>query len=348
MLLYNNSMIIAGLTGNYGMGKSTVLSMFKKLGAVTIDADKIVGSLLKQKPTLNKIKKIFGKNVFDKKGRLDKKKVAEKVFQQKNLRKSLENYLHPLVFQKINQFVNSFKNKKKIFVVETPLLFEGGYQDKFDKVITVYAKKDAAFKRLTESGITRQSAEQRLKNQLPIKEKLKKTDYKIDNSKKILQTDVQVKEVYKRLFEEAKIKDLIAKGEVHKVNELLGKPFQIEGIVVKGARRGGRVLHTPTANVAPFKKPDLKEGIYAVKVGYNNHSYNGVANIGTNPTFGGKGISYEVHLFDFTDNLFGKKLKVSFIKYIRDEKKFLSVEALKMQISKDIEKAKEILRLKKL
>lgn len=343
MLLYNNSMITAGLTGNYGMGKSTVLSMFRKLGAVTIDADKIVGSLLKQKPTLNKIKKIFGENVFDKKGRLDKKKVAEKVFQQKNLRRSLENYLHPLVFQKINQFIKGFKNKKKIVVVETPLLFEGGYQNRFDKVITVYSKKDMALKRLTESGITRKSAEQRLKNQLPIKEKLKRTDYKVDNSKKTLQTGAQVKEVYKKLSEEAKIKDLVAKGKVHEVNELLGRPFQIEGIVVRGAGKGGRVLHTPTANVAPFKKPDLKEGIYAVKVKHNNHNYNGVANIGTNPTFGGKGISYEVHLFNFTGSLLGKKLKVSFIKYMRDEKKFPNVEALKLQISKDIEKAKKIL-----
>lgn len=339
-------MLIAGLTGNYGMGKSTVLSMFRKLGAVTIDADKIVGSLLKQKPVLNRIKKVFEKNVFDKQGRLDKKKVAEKVFERKRLRKSLENYLHPLVFQKINQFIKGFKSKKKIFIVEVPLLFEGGYQDRFDKVITVYAKKNTALKRLAESGITHQSAEQRLKNQLPIKEKLKKTDYKVDNSKKILQTSAQVREVYKKLAEEANVNDLVAKGEVHKVSELFGRPFQIEGIVVKGAGRGSRVLHTPTANIKLSKKTDLKEGIYAVKIKLNSHKYNGVANIGTNPTFKGEKTGYEVHLFNFTGNLLGKKLKVDFIKHIRDEKKFRNAKALEEQIKKDISKAKGILKIK--
>jgi len=335
-------MFIAGLTGNYGMGKSAVLSMFREMGAITIDADLVVGILLREKGILNKIKALLGKNVFDKKGRLDKKQVAEKIFKNKKLRLNLENLLHPLVFERIGNLIRASKNGNKIFIVEATLIFETGHEDRFDRMITVFADEKTAIKRLGLHGITPTQAKQRLRCQLQIKTKIKKADFKINNSGTLEKSKAQVKAIYKKLSEEAKVKNFLSKGKVHEAEKLLGTPYSIEGRVIKGAGRGGKLLHTPTANIA-FSGLSPKEGVYAVKVGLKGKVYKGVANIGNNPTFNAKNVSYEVHLFDFFGNLLGKKLRVDFIKRIRDEKKFPNVKALETQIRKDIKKAKDIL-----
>lgn len=336
-------MFITGLTGNYGMGKSAVLSMFRELGAVTIDADWVVQQLLKEKAVLKKMKTLFGAGVFDKKGYLDKSKIAQRIFRNKSLRLKLENLLHPLAFERIGDFFRKTKNGNKVFIVEAPLIFERGYESRFDKMITVVTNETTAINRLSMLGISPKDVIERLKCQLPIKEKIKKSDFVIDNSMNPEKTKKQVTAVYKKFLKEAKIKNLILEGKVDRVAKILGKPFSIEGTVIKGAGRGEKLLHTPTANIS-FKGYSPKEGVYAVTVSLNNKKmYKGVANIGKNPTFGASELSFEVHIFNFSGNLLGKKLKVHFIKHIRDEKKFPNAKALEVQIKKDIKKAKEIL-----
>jgi dephospho-CoA kinase len=360
-------MFIVGLTGNYGMGKSAVLRMFGELGAVTLDADRIVHRLLRGKKILEKIKTIFGSSVFDKKGNLDKKKVAEKIFKNKDLRLKLEDLLHPLVFDRMDNFFKKKKNMSKVFIIEAPLIFERGYENRFDRTITVFTKETIAINRLSMLGLNLKQIRERLRCQMPIKEKIKRADFKIDNSGALEKTKKQVGVIYKELLKEAKIKNLLFKGNVHEAKKLLGKPYFIEGKIIKGARRGGKLLHTPTANILVSRCSPLKEGVYAVKVSIHRftsalggspihpftHSpihlftdspvYNGVANIGRNPTFGDMPLSYEVHIFNFSGNLLGKKLRVYFIKRIRGEKKFSDTKALEIQIKKDIKKAKEIL-----
>ncbi|OGW56160.1 MAG: dephospho-CoA kinase [Nitrospirae bacterium RBG_16_43_8] len=336
-------MFIAGLTGNYGMGKSAVLSMFRELGAVTIDADWVVQQLLREKQVHKKIKTFFGTGVFDKKGNLDKSKIAQRIFRNKSLRLKLEDLLHPLVFERIDDFFIKTKNVNKVFIVEAPLIFERGYESRFDQMITVFTKETTAINRLSILGILPKDVIERLKCQLPIKEKIKKSDFVIDNSMNPEKTKKQVTAVYKELLKEAKAKNLILEGRVERAAKILGKPFSIEGTVIKGAGRGEKLLHTPTANIS-FKGYSTKEGVYAVSVSLNNkNTYNGVANIGKNPTFGASELSLEVHIFNFSGNLLGKKLKVHFIKHIRDEKKFPNVKMLEVQIKKDIKRAKEIL-----
>ncbi len=341
--MYNNLMFIAGLTGNYGMGKSAVLSMFRELGAVTIDADWVVQQLLKENAILKKIKALFGAGVFDKKGNLDKCKIAQRIFRNKSLRLKLEDLLHPLVFERIDDFFRKTKDGSKVFIVEAPLIFERGYEVRFDRMITVFTKETTAINRLSMLGISPKEVVERLKCQLPIKEKIKKSDFVIDNSMNPENTKKQVRAVYKKLLKEAKAKNLILEGKVSRAAKILGKPFSIEGTVIKGAGRGEKLLHTPTANIS-FKGYSPKEGVYAVTVSMNNKKiYKGAANIGKNPTFGASELSLEVHIFNFLGNLLGKKLKVRFIKHIRDEKKFPNVKALEVQIKKDIKRAKEIL-----
>lgn len=143
------------------------------------------------------------------------------------------------------------------------------------------------------------------------------------------------------------IRSLLVWGRVYEASFLLGRPYMIQGRVVKGAGRGARILDTPTANVEPLNELIPRDGVYAVKAGLGKNLYDGIVNIGTNPTFGDKKTSYEVHIFDFAKNIIGRELKVYFIERIRDEKTFRDIKALSANIAMDIECARNILRTKK-
>lgn len=195
-------MLIVGLTGNYGMGKSYVLSMFKGLGALTLDSDKIVDSLLKDKVVINKIIKIFGRDVLEKRGRLDKNKIAIKTFKNTKIRRKLEVLLHPLVFDRIQAFIKKIQHKKCMLLVEVPLLFEGRYQGRFDKIITVYTTLKTAIERLNNSGVSHTDAVNRLKAQMPVKIKKEFSDFLIDNNGTKKDTRKQVAKIYKLLLQE--------------------------------------------------------------------------------------------------------------------------------------------------
>ncbi|RKY94214.1 MAG: riboflavin biosynthesis protein RibF [Candidatus Hydrothermota bacterium] len=139
------------------------------------------------------------------------------------------------------------------------------------------------------------------------------------------------------------IRKYIREGRISEANHLLGRNFIIIGKVIKGHSRG-KALGYPTANIeTPFELYP-KSGVYAVKVEVEGKIYNGVANIGDNPTFGDKDISIEVYIMDFDGNLYDKELRIFFVDRIRDEKKFGTPELLKEAIKNDILIAKEILK----
>jgi riboflavin kinase/FMN adenylyltransferase len=132
------------------------------------------------------------------------------------------------------------------------------------------------------------------------------------------------------------VRDLLANGDLERATNILGRPYAISGKVVHGDKRG-RELGFPTANIHMFhNRPPLK-GVFAVKL----NGMSGVANLGTRPTITGiSKLNLEVHLFDFSEDLYGKHAKVIFLQKVRDEKKFRNIEALKEQIKIDIKKAK--------
>lgn len=133
-----------------------------------------------------------------------------------------------------------------------------------------------------------------------------------------------------------RITALIKKGEIKKANELLNYPYSISGLVVKGRQRGAEIGF-PTANLEVDEEYVLPGcGVYAGWAEVDGKSYLCMINIGHNPTFNYREqISVEAHLFDFRENLYGKKMHLEFISRIRDEKKFGSVDELIRQLNED-------------
>jgi dephospho-CoA kinase len=199
-------MLVVGLTGNYGMGKSSVTSMFRELGAVTLDSDRIVARLLRQETVIGQIMGFIGVGAVNPDGSLNKAVVAEKVFRNRPARKKLEALLHPLVLEYVEAAAKKIRNRNKIVIVEVPLLFEGKFQKRFDRTITVYTSRKTALARLRREGITRKDALARLEVQMDIREKKRLADYVIDNGGTRKQTEMQAREVMKALREENSVK----------------------------------------------------------------------------------------------------------------------------------------------
>ena len=146
----------------------------------------------------------------------------------------------------------------------------------------------------------------------------------------------------KKIISSSLIRKLLMKGKIKKANEFLNREWSIEGMVKKG-RQLGKKIGFPTANIDIKDYIIAKTGVYAVKVKkYGTNKFiRGIANLGYRPTFNQKKILLEVHLFNFSKNLYNKYLTVNFLKFIRKEKKFKNVSELKKQIKIDISKAKK-------
>jgi riboflavin kinase / FMN adenylyltransferase len=133
------------------------------------------------------------------------------------------------------------------------------------------------------------------------------------------------------------IRNLLLNGNVEKANELLGYDYSFEGTVVKGDRRGN-TIGFPTANVEVkgMNKLIPKNGVYMVRANVNGKEYDGMMNIGFRPTVSETHkIHIEVNIFDFNEDIYGKNIKVVLRKYIREERKFNSLDELVKQLNKD-------------
>ena len=192
-------MLLVGLTGNFGMGKSHVLSVFRGLGAVTLDSDRIVEILLNEDKVIGQIRALLGDNVTGPDGKLDKKSVAKIIFQDPVAKSKLEGLLHPMVFERLDDFINRMKDKDRIIIVEVPLLFEISCESRFNKTITVFTPVETAVSRLIASGCSAEDAMARLESQLPIEIKKERADYIIDNSGPKEATEKQVERIYSLL-----------------------------------------------------------------------------------------------------------------------------------------------------
>lgn len=151
-------------------------------------------------------------------------------------------------------------------------------------------------------------------------------------------------------YSSTRVRERLGDADPRGAAAVLGRDFEIEGRVARGEARG-KSIGFPTANIplGAYLRPAL--GVYAVRAAIENSNaggegetwLSGVANIGVRPTFGGDGVVLEVFLFDFDDDLYGKRLRVRLIDFLRPEKKFDGVDDLKAQIARDCAKAMDFL-----
>ena len=140
----------------------------------------------------------------------------------------------------------------------------------------------------------------------------------------------------------SKVREAIWAGNVKLASTLLGRPYDMEGVVVPGKKRG-KILGFPTANIETNGELFPKSGVYAAILVLKGERYNAVANVGKHPTFPDDPFTVEAHIFDFNSDIYGEKVDLLFIEKIRDNVAFPTPEALVVQISQDVLKAKEIL-----
>jgi riboflavin kinase/FMN adenylyltransferase len=142
-----------------------------------------------------------------------------------------------------------------------------------------------------------------------------------------------------------RIREALARGAVRAAREMLGRRFFVDGTVVRGVGRG-RTLGIPTANLAADNQTVPGSGVYACWChleGADADPWRGVVNIGRRPTFGASGTTVEAHLLDFSGELYGGRLRLEFVRRLREERAFPGAEALVDQIGRDIEEARRVL-----
>ncbi|MEG1524062.1 MAG: bifunctional riboflavin kinase/FAD synthetase [Clostridia bacterium] len=139
-----------------------------------------------------------------------------------------------------------------------------------------------------------------------------------------------------------RIRNALEAGKVQMAEKMLLHPYAMSGIVIEN-KRIGRRIGFPTANIAISDNRVIPAcGVYATDAAVDGKQYRAVTNIGTNPTVGGAHLTVETHLIDFEGNLYGRTLAISFLEYLRGEKRFDSMDLLKMQIVSDVDRARKI------
>jgi dephospho-CoA kinase len=201
-------MIIVGLTGGVGTGKSTVTNFFRKLGAYIIDWDELARKVTR--PHLKAWKEIveyFGEGILNDDMTINRQKLADIVFSDKEKVEKLNQLVHPEVFKEDERITSDIKSldPDALIIKDIPLLFEVARPIFVDKVVVVSASAQTQLRRLEEKGMSREDARNRIKSQLPLEKKTKSADFVINNDGPPEETKRQVEEIY----------SLLRKGEQH-------------------------------------------------------------------------------------------------------------------------------------
>jgi len=173
-----NRKFLIGLTGNIASGKSSVGKLLKENGLPVIEADRIGWEILERKEIIQEILDVFGNILKD--GKVDRKKLGNIVFSNKRKLKIFNALVHPPLLQKLKREID--KRSGKVIVVNAALIFEWEIEHWFDKIILVTAEKKKRIDRLLKNNLTRKEAIQRINSQMDEKEKIKKSDFIIENN----------------------------------------------------------------------------------------------------------------------------------------------------------------------
>ena len=240
-----------------------------------------------------------------------------------------------------NRILNTNDKIDFIKKFRTDFIIKQNFNYNFSKISHVDFVKNILFKKLKVSNIfigeDFKFGFQRKGNISFLKQVSKKYNFKI--------FVINFRKFKNQKISSSKIRDLIQSGEISLVNKMLGRPWLVSGIVIKG-KKIGRKIGFPTANIKIFNQIKPLFGVYAVKIICNKRTYNGIANYGVRPTFGKSEPVLEVNIFGKSHNFYNKNVKVLFIDFIRKEKKFENSKMLIRQIKKDIKVAKISLKKK--
>jgi len=197
-----NKKIRIGLTGGFGTGKSTVAAIFRELGAEVVDADELAREALRPgREEYRQAVDRFGEEILKPSGEIDRKALAEEVFSEPRARERLNRIVHPFVIREMEKRLD--RSARPVTVAVIPLLFETGLQDRFDYVAAVKAGAGAVRERTSGSrGMSEEEIERRRAAQLPLAEKVRRSDFVIDNNGPREETRRQVEEIWKTVNSE--------------------------------------------------------------------------------------------------------------------------------------------------
>ena len=276
-------------------------------------------------------------------GNFDGVHKGHQVLIKKTVKFANENNLKSIVFTFENHPINYFKNKKikniitnsekisKIKKLGVDILIMIPFDSYMTKISPLEFIKEILIDKLDAKKIIvghdftfarRKEGNTKILKEMSFKYRF---DLEIVNSIDI--NDIRVSSTH--------IRQLVDNGDVDKVNNYLGYNFLIKGKIIKG-KQLGRTIGFPTANIKI--NDDLlipKKGVYVTSVYIDDNIYYGATNIGYNPTVKGESLSIETNILEFSEDIYGKIIKLEFLERIRDEKKFNSIDELKLQLKKD-------------
>jgi dephospho-CoA kinase len=195
-------MIVVGLTGSVGTGKSTVAGFFRELGAYTVDWDELARKAVdKHSKAWREIVECFGDEFLNEDQTVNRRKLADLVFADEEKRARLNQIVHPHVVAEDERITDEIKrlDPHAIIIKDIPLLHEAALPIAVDRTIVVYAGEEAQMRRLKERGMMGEDARRRIASQLPLDEKVKSADFVIDNDGSLEDTRRQVERVYSLL-----------------------------------------------------------------------------------------------------------------------------------------------------
>jgi dephospho-CoA kinase len=194
--------IVVGLTGGIASGKSTVGRMLSEQDFPVIDTDDLAREVVEPgKPALEELVKTFGREILRDNGTLDRRRMLDVILTDADARQLVEKIIHPYVFKRMDQILQQLAaSGNNIVIVEVPLLFEAGWQDFFDYVITVLAPEPLCIKRLTKcKKISHDMASKWMATQIPQEVKAKRSDYIVHNNAGLNELQIKVNDLAKLL-----------------------------------------------------------------------------------------------------------------------------------------------------
>ena len=196
-------MVVIGVTGGLGTGKSTVARMFGELGAVVIDADNVAHEVMEPKCLAwRAIVRRFGKDVLNDDETINRKALGERAFREPQARRQLEAIIHPRVLRRVKQQLHRLTRNRRIraVVLDVPLLLETQSESWVDAVVVVTAPPEVQRQRLMKRGMSEADAAARLAAQWDLRAKVAVADYVVDNAGGLEQTRRQVRRLWNQLL----------------------------------------------------------------------------------------------------------------------------------------------------